>query len=383
MIRQVFFIWVLFGLALAASGQKSRVLSVFQLIESENYEDAKEAIELAVWNSKTSKWHRTYYAKGLLCQSAFEAGFEKNETKKTNLYPNQLFVAYDAYEKAMQLDSRGKLNTLVSLQYNSLVNDFQKLGKKLYQKKDYAGAMEAFEHALMVGKSPLLAVQTDTSLVYNIAMAAYESKNWEKAISYLTGLDQDGFSPNTTLLLYRAHVANGDSLLGEEVLIEGVERYNSDENIVLQLVDLLVTTGRIESAILILDSAAVRMPENYVFPWTLGMVHQRMGLNEVAIGNFLTASDLAPGKVRIYYNLGICYYNTGVEISESARHIRNKVEYQAARMQAKASFQDAVRWLEKAYESDPGDQQTISKLYQLYYRLQMTEKQKTMELLIR
>jgi len=383
MIRQVFFIWVLFGLALAASGQKSRVLSVFQLIESEKYEDAKEAIELAIWNDRTAKWPRTYYAKGLLCQSAFEAGFEKNETKKTNLYPGQLFVAYDAYEKAMQLDSRGKLNTLVSLQYSNLANDFQKLGKKLFLKKDYAGAMEAFEHALLVSKSPILTVQTDTSLVYNIAMAAYESKNWEKAISYLTGLDQDGFSPTTTLLLYRAHLANGDSLLGEEVLIEGVERYNSDENIVLQLVDLLVTTGRTESAILILDSAAVRMPENYLFPWTLGMVHQSNGMNDVAITNFLKASDLAPGEVRIYYNLGICYYNTGVEINESARHIRNNVEYQAARMQAKASFQDAVRWLEKAYENDPGDQQTISKLYQLYYRLQMTEKQKSMELLIR
>ena len=178
-------------------------------------------------------------------------------------------------------------------------------------------------------------------------------------------------------------MANGDSLLGEEVLIEGVERYNSDENIVLQLVDLLVTTGRTESAILILDSAAVRMPENYLFPWTLGMVHQSNGMNDVAITNFLKASDLAPGEVRIYYNLGICYYSTGVEINESARHIRNNVEYQAARMQAKASFQDAVSWLEKAYENDPGDQQTISKLYQLYYRLQMTEKQKTMELLIR
>ncbi len=383
MIRQVFFIWVLLGLTLAASGQKSRVLSVFQLIESGKYEDAKVAIELAIWNDRTAKWPRTYYAKGLLCQSAFEAGFEKNETKKPKLYPDQLFVAYDAYEKAMRLGSKDKLNTLISLQYSGLANDFQKLGKRLFLKKDYAGAMEAFEHALLVSKSPLLTVQTDTSLVYNIAMAAYESKNWNKAISYLTGLDQDGFSPNTTLLLYRAHLANGDSLLGEEVLIEGVERYNNDENIVLQLVDLLVTAGRMESAIQILDSAYVRMPENYLFPWTLGMVYQRMGMNELAIGNFVKASDLAPGEVRIYYNLGICYYNIGVEISESARLIQNNVKYQAARMQAKASFEGSVRWLEKAYEIDPGDQQTISKLYQLYYRLQMTEKRKTMELLIR
>jgi hypothetical protein len=39
-----------FGTSLLALGQKSRVLSVFQMIETEKWEDAKEAIELASWN---------------------------------------------------------------------------------------------------------------------------------------------------------------------------------------------------------------------------------------------------------------------------------------------------------------------------------------------
>ncbi len=55
--------------------QKSRVISANNLLESENYQDAKEAIDLAVINPKTSDWHRTYLVKGLLCQKAFEAGF--------------------------------------------------------------------------------------------------------------------------------------------------------------------------------------------------------------------------------------------------------------------------------------------------------------------
>ena len=52
----------------------------------EKYEEAKEAIELAVWNDKTSRWPRTYYAKGLLCQTAFEAGL-KRMTQKTTFIP--------------------------------------------------------------------------------------------------------------------------------------------------------------------------------------------------------------------------------------------------------------------------------------------------------
>lgn len=382
MIKKLLFIIYLFLLTMTVNGQKSRVLSVFQLIESGKYEDARDAIEMAAWNDKTSRWPRTYYAKGLLCQTAFEEGFEKNDTKKTRLYPDQLFVAYDAYEKALKLDSRERLHSLLAQQYYSLANDFQNLGKKLYLGKNYKDATAAFEHALLISKSPLLTVETDTNLVYNIALAAYESKNWDKAISYLSGLNSDAYSPNTALLLYKAQIGNGDSLSAEEVLIESIGRYDSNETIVLQLVDLFVTTGRTDRAIEVLDSAIERHPQNYLFHWTRGMVYQKKSMYDQAIENFLRASELAPSQTGIYYNLGISYYNIGVEINENARHLSNNREYQAARERAMASFQDAVKWLEKAFESDPGDRKTITRLHQLYQRLQMTEKQKTMELLL-
>ena len=92
-----------------------------------------------------------------------------------------------------------RISSTITLQYYDLANDFQKMGERHYLRKEYAKALEAFEHALLVSKSPLLSVKTDTNLVYNTAVAAYESKNWEKAISYLTGLNDDAlftqFSP--------------------------------------------------------------------------------------------------------------------------------------------------------------------------------------------
>ena len=375
--------YALLGMTMLAAGQKSRVLSVFHMIESEKYVDAKEAIEIAILNDKTSRWNRTYYAKAFLCQKAFEAGFEKKDSKKTSLYPDQLVVAYHAYEKAQQLDSRNRLSSSITMHYYALANDFQKLGEWHYLKRDYAKALEAFEHALMVSRSPLLSVETDTNLIYNAAMAAYEANDWDKAISYLIGLNDDAYSPNMALLLYFAHVNKGDSIQAEQVLFEGEERYKSEESIVLQLVDLLVGTDREEQAIEILDRAAGRRPDNYHFLWTRGLVSQRMLLYDQAILSLTQASELAPDEVGIYYNLGICYYNIGVDINEKAQQIRSNFEYQAARKLAMEKFREAVIWLEKAYELEPGDQQTISKLYQLYYWLQMTEKQKTMELLIR
>ncbi len=382
-MRRLFFIFTLLWTTLAAFGQKSRVLSVFQMIESEKYEEAKEAIEMAVWNDRTSRWNRTFYAKGLLCQKSFEAGFKKNDTKKTNLYPDQLVVAYDAYEKALQLGSRSRIASSITTQYYALANDFQKMGEQYFLKKNYSKALNSFEHALMISKSPLLSVETDTNLVYNTAMAAYEAKEWDKAISYLTGLNDDAYSPNTALLLYYAHCNAGDSARAEQVLFDGEDKYKSEESIVLQLVDLLVNTDRLEQAIEVLDRASGRRPENYHFPWTRGLVYQQMKLYDRAIESLMHASTLAPHEVMIYYDLGICNYNIGVHISESARLIKNNEEYQVARRESMNKFRKAVTWLEKAYELEPGNQKTISRLYQLYHRLQMTEKRKSMELLIR
>ena len=116
MKRSLFLIF-LFCLAVSASGQKSRVMAVMQMIDSKKYTEAKEAIELAVWNDRTSNWHRTYYAKGLLCQTAYEDGVEKKDTKKTNLYEDQLYVAYDSYEKALELDVRERIHHAISQKY--------------------------------------------------------------------------------------------------------------------------------------------------------------------------------------------------------------------------------------------------------------------------
>lgn len=371
------------GMTLVSSGQKSRVVSVLQMIESEKYEEAKEAIELAVENKGSANWPRTYYTKGLLCQTAFEAGFEKNDPKKTNLYDNQLLVAYSSYERALELDSRNRLGALIAKQYYALANDFQKLGRRYYGGREYARAFSAFEQALMLTRNPLLSIEPDSNLIYNTAMAAFEDRQWEHAIQYLTGLNEGGYSSNTALLLFRALMNSGDSLQAELVLRESLEKYDYNETLVLQLVDMLAADARLDSAVGILDSAATRWPGNHRFPWTRGLLLQRMGEHAQAVESLIVACQIAPDEVRIYYDLGICFYNQGVEINEMARNLQDNSEYQEARNMAMAQFQEAVTWLERAFELEPGDQQTISKLYQLYYRLQMTDKQKRLEPLIR
>lgn len=351
-------------------------MAVMQMIDAKKYDEAKEAIELAIWNDKTSRWPRTYYAKGLLCQMAYEGG------KKTNLYPDQLFVAYDAYEKALELDVRERLHNSIKQKYYLLANDFIKLGQELYTKKDYSASLQAFESALLIGKSELISAKTDTNLVYNTAMAAYKSENLDKAILYLTGLHEDAYSTNVTLLLATTFMEAGDSIRGEEVLNEGIVLYHYDETLVMYLVNLLVDSGSLGTALEIIDRAVKASPENSRFHWAKGLIYRRMNNYEEAIKSFLKAVELSPDQAALCYHLGVCYYNMGIELRESALKIDENNEYLEIREQYLEKFKEAVEWLKLSYELDPENEETVSKLYQLYYQLQMKEEQDNLQHLL-
>jgi tetratricopeptide (TPR) repeat protein len=369
---------IMLCLAFSAIAQKSKVMAVGQMIDAEKYDEAKEAIELALVNDKTSKWPRTYYTKGLLCQTAYEAGVKSKDSKKINLYPDQLYLAFDSYEKALELDLRGRLHSLIGQKYYLLANDFRVLGEERYLKGEYEAALTAFENALLIGNSELISAKTDTSLIYNAAMAAYEGQNWEKAINYLSGLHKDAYSPSASLLLAISYEKEGDTLLSEEVLMEGLDLYNFEDSIVMYLVNQMVGSGRLEPALDVLDKAIEAQPGNYRYYWAKGLVYRRMNKNEEAIKSFLMADERSPESALLCYHIGICYYNMGIELRESAMLIQENSEYAAIRRQYLDKFREAVKWFEKSYRLDPSNKEIAALLYQLYDQLQMREEQESL-----
>jgi len=361
---------------LGLSAQKSRVVSAVQMIEQKKYSDAKEAIELAVWNDKTSSWARTYYVRGLLCQTAFEDGFEKREVKKTSLYPDQLYLAYSSYERALELDLRKRLQSTISQKYYLLSNDFRELGQRRFYNGEYEESFRAFEHAMLVNNSKLIQADIDTSLVYNTALAAYESKNWDKAIAYLEGLHEQGHATATSLLLYTALLESGDTLRAEEVLLEGTEIYEYENQAVMYLVNLYTISGRDEEALDVLEKAIKHQPDNYRFLWARGLLQGKIGESEKAVESYKAALKLAPEESELYYHIGVIYYNLGIEVAEQSLKISSISKYLEMKTLAREQYSKAVIWFEKSYEMDPYDEKTISKLYLLYNQLQMEEKEK-------
>jgi tetratricopeptide (TPR) repeat protein len=378
-MKHNFAILILVSLTLSLSAQKSKVMAVKQMIDAGKFDEAKEAIDLAVENPKTSDWPRTYYNKGLLCQLAYEHGIEKNDSKKTTLYPDQLFVAYSSYEKALELDSKKRLHNNIRQHYYTLANDFTSLGKRQYTGKDYEGALRSFEHAILIGQSELISAKTDTSLFYNAAIAAYEGQNWEKASSYLTVLHEASHSPSSSILLSKAYLNAGDSLMSEEIMMHSLEQYQYKDTLVMYVVNHLVGTESMNTAITVLDKSIEAVPDNYRFLWARALVYVELNQYEEAIASFLLATELSENNPELYYHLGVCYYNIGIEQRQSALNISQNVSYQEARKLYLETFRKAVHWFERSYELDPLNENTVNRLQQLYYRLRMKEKQHSLE----
>lgn len=379
MKRSAFIISILFGCYLALPAQKSKVLGAFQLIETGKYEEAKEEIEDAIDDKKTQQWPRTWYAKGLLCQTAYQKGIAENDPKKYELYPDQLYLAFHSYRKAWSLDKRGKLDEHLAPLYVLLINDFQASGAKHFQKGEYEKALKAFEEAIEIYQSPILPVSTDTNLIYNAALAAFENEAWEKAIDYLNRINKDNYSPNVPHLISSVYLRKADTAAAEKVLMEGIERYEDNEDLILLLVDLYIQSNADEKAINQLDDASSKNPSKHIFPYTKGLIYQKRERYRSAIDAYKEALTVAPDETEIHEHIGTCYYNIGVDIENSARSITHNRAFTREKEKSAKAFETAVTWFEKVLEKDPDNQYVITKLYQLYRVLDRSDKMDNLE----
>ncbi len=380
-MKKLAFIWVLLlSLFTTMVAQKSNVLATFQLIENGKFEEAKESIEEAIKDEKTSKWSKTWYAKGLLCQTAYNKGIEEKDKKKYELYPNQLYVAYESYKKAIKLNNRGRIQNQLEPRYVMLANEFLTLGKRYYKEKKYEESLKAFEYALQINQSEILTLPVDTNLVYNTALAAYKNKDYEKSIDYLSQLNEMHYSPNVPHLLFSIQLEKEDTMAAKEALVNGIKEYEENEELNLLLVDLHFQSNNIDKAIEVLNMAISKDSANYIYPYTLGLVYQKSEFYSEAINAYKRAIEIDPDKTEPYLNAGTCYFNIGVELEEKARAISNNMEFIEEKAKSVEAREAGVYWLEKAYKMDPSNETVKTLLIQLYKALNMTEKLQGVEL---
>jgi tetratricopeptide (TPR) repeat protein len=379
MKKLIFLTFIFTGCAVLSPLQKGRLISLFHLIETAKYSEAKEVAEEMIEGGESSQWPNTWYARGLLCQSAYMEGKKKNDAKLFELYPDQLYVAFDSYEKARDLDDKGRFDRQLAPKYVQLANEFQKIGVVMFEDNNFSESLRSFEQALLIKQSPILNVETDTLLIYNTALAAFESETHDKARQYLNKLHNFRYSVNATHLYFETVLNSDDSLSAEKILREGVRFYNYDETMVLLLSDYLFESGDSDGALEILAEALTKQPLNAQIHYTKGLIYQKTEFYDRAIEAYNEVVRIDPEYLMAYVNIATCYYNRGVEMDETARSLTSNAAVMEEQARSEEAFQEAVKWLDKANQQEPDDQDIITRIYDLYTLLRENEKARLME----
>ena len=363
--------------------QRSKLLTVSNLIETSKFAEAKEVVEEMIIDEESVKWPRTWYYRGVLCQNAYLEGMKKNDKKLYELYPDQLYVALESYEKALALDKGGRVERQIAPKYVLLANEFQKTGEQHFRNGRFSDALRAFEKAFKISESPILEVEADDNLIYNTGLAAWESGEWDKAIQYLEKLHKNKYSVNATHLLYSAKLEKADTTAAKKILEEGIEKYDENEVFVLLLTDLYFKGNEAEKALKVLGEAASRDTLNTKYPFTKGLVYQKSSRYSEAIDAYKKAHELSPKDPNVMLNIATCYYNIGVGINENARNLMSSRQVQEEREKSAAAYELAVSWLDKVYENGSSDQEILLQVSELYRALRVSDKVRSIENLLR
>lgn len=367
------------GCAVLSPLQRSKLLTVSNLIDSGKFVEAKEVVEELVNDNESNKWARTWYLKGHLCQTAYQEGVKKNDKSLQELYPEQLYVAYTSYARALTLDKGGRIERQIAPKYVLLANELQKIGEAHYRARRYGEALKAFEFAHRISQSRILSIEPDMNLVYNIALSAYESKEWDKAKQHLEQLHRGNYSSNASHLLSNAHLEMGDTLAAQRVLREGVTKYQNNIDLVLLLTDLYHKRHETDEAIKMLDEVIAKNPSHYFYVFTKGLVYQKANKFNEAIETYKRANAISPDELMVYVNIATSYYNIGVGIDENTRTITNSRLVQEEKIRSQEAFNSAISWLDKAYDKGIDDVTVLTKVYDLYRLLRVTDKVRSIE----
>ncbi len=125
-MKKFFLLFAAISISLGVIAQKGKVTSALSFIDQGELDKAKEAIDAALVHESSTNWFNTYFAKGKLCQ----ASYQSENPKYKAFYTDPLAEAYAAYEKAIELDTKGgtKKKIITNMVYNSLAVDLYSQG---------------------------------------------------------------------------------------------------------------------------------------------------------------------------------------------------------------------------------------------------------------
>ncbi len=380
----------------ASFAQKSNVSKAKNkaLMETPDFDGAREAIKPALTDSTTANDAYTWYVAGLIGNKENETLYNKailNQKFDADVKGKALLESYDYFIKALKLDSvpdkKGKVKLKYTKDIKAKIKDYyttqQNLvayGAYLFEKKDYAATINVFDIFLEIPKLAVMNNEIPLDSTYNMimyydAIACTNAKMHDKAIRLYEELKDKNYETLAVYqLLYEEYVSVNDTVNYVNTLKGGFEKFPSEPWFLQNLINHFINTKQLPEALNYLNTAIEREPGLAQYRYVKGNLDESLGKSDEAKASFEKAIELDPTLADAYAGLGRLLYNKAVKMLDDANSIKDIKLYNAAQQKAEDVFKQSLPLFKKASELNPKEVDFKRTLKTLYYRLKMDKE---------
>jgi tetratricopeptide (TPR) repeat protein len=348
-----------------AVAQKVELTNAILTFNNGKLDQAKTSIDKASTNEKTMTTPKTWFYKGEIYRSLME-----NPVYKKSAPADAGKIAYEAYDKYMQLEPKGDFTRKAEEGKANLYGTAFNAGVAAYNAKEYDKALDAY--SLAATMKP----QDTTAYVYSV-YAAEAKEDYPKAkqlYRQLIGMNHKPLSHYKRMIDITQQVEkNPTETL--KLVEEARSKFPADRDLMVLEASLYISAGRGKEAISKLEAAiaAETDPKKKSNLYAvLGTLHDQNKNQEAALASYKKAVEADPANFDAQYNLGVYQFNKGAEIynkttkMDYATYQKNGVKLEN---QAKALFTQAIPYFESAIKIDPTDMASMKSLSQIYVKL--------------
>ena len=361
-----------------------------------NVEEARKLIKAALSNPETEESAEAWYVAGSIENKQFD---EERAKEIIGIEANSsvMYEALDAvlpyFEKAYELDNLPNEKNRVRPKYTKDIRAVMKAnriyyinaGSYFYDKQDWEKAYKSFKTYAYMPELPLMAgekwdkVDSDTlvtQIKYFAALSASAIPDRQTAIQILSEIRNDGYEENEIYqrLVYE-YEQEKDSVNFIVTLKEGFLKFPRESYYILNLINESIKREDFSEAIDLLNNAIASTPNDPQLYDVLGTLYENSNEPEKAIQSLQKALEIDPTYASALKHMGMVYYNQGVKARASADAIvsDNKL-YEEEYNKGLDFYKQALPHLEKSFELNKEDSETIYCLRFIYYSLNMGEE---------
>jgi len=346
---------------------------------------AKEAIDKAITYPEAAADAKVWYYRGGIYLDI------QVSPAKAVLAPDAINVAFEAYTKARELDTKEDFKPEITAKLAAIGGEFFNEGITYFQQNNFDGAIPYFDKAINIAKDNHA---IDTLANYGSALcyekkAASDKAFLDKAIEkyqFLVDVKMKEISIYTSLAnLYKD---KGDIDKATAILDLGKTIYPGNSDLIITEANIYISTNNHAKAVSSLMIAKEKEPKNVSVLYAIGVTYdllkndsklpedERLKYFNAAIDGYKETIAVDPNYFDALFNLGAIYYNKGGDVINEANKlpINETAKYDKMLADGNNYLNLALPYLEKCQELQPKDKATLVSLKEIYTRLNQKEK---------